>query len=191
MRRDDLRCFVAISLSTALRKRLRREIGYLQLAGARVKWVPQDNLHMTVRFIGGVRPDEVMQVCDAVEEACEEAIPFRPTVRGLDTFPPGKPSPRVVVANVVDDVEPLKELFNELQRTLGLIGFKPERKGIRPHITLGRVRETEGCGDLMKKIADNSNRELGVIDVKAIHLMMSDPTPDGPIYTPMKTWSIA
>ena len=190
MRSDELRCFIAAELSSTVRNRLIREIGFLQLAGASVKWVPKDNLHLTLRFIGGVRTEEVIELCEAIGESCSGMRNCRPTVSGLMTFPPGKKTPRIVAAGVIGDTDPLKDLFNRFQKGLAEIGFRPERKGLRPHVTLGRIRGSDQIDALVERIEENQDRAFGVFNVDRVHLMMSDPTPKGPEYSSMKVFPL-
>ena len=190
MARDDLRCFVAVELPRNLRRRLNQEIGFLQLAGAQVRWVSMDNLHLTVRFIGDVRPDEVMDIQKACGDACENVPPCRMIVRGMSTLPAGKPKPRVIAAGVLGSIEPLHLLFNNLQKSLAQLGFNPERKGYRPHVTLGRVRGDRALPELLEKVGESDRNEFGQFNVTQVHLMMSDLTENGPVYTPMQSFPL-
>ncbi len=190
MGKHDLRCFVAIELPNNLRKRLAREIGFLQLAGASVKWTISENLHLTVRFIGDVHPEDMMDVQSAVAEAMEGVPQTRITVRGMKTLPENKATPRIIVAGVEGNMDPLKLLYNNLQQALGQVGIRPERKGYRPHITIGRVRGDRELDELKAKIVESNRNEFGQFDVKQIHLMMSDMTENGPVYTPMQSFHL-
>ncbi|MFT7618648.1 MAG: 2'-5' RNA ligase [Planctomycetota bacterium] len=189
-KKNDLRCFVGIELPNPLVKRLSREIGFLQLAGASVRWTSKKNLHLSVRFIGDVRPEEMMDVQRAVAEAVEDVRPTRLIIKGMKALPEDKATPRIISAGVQGDIEPLNLLYNNLQRTLGLIGFRPERKGYRPHITVGRVRGDNEMVELKAKLVESDRNEYSHFNVTKIHLMMSDMTPEGPIYTPMQTFPL-
>lgn len=184
-----LRCFVAADVASKVVKNLNREIGFLQLAGADVRWVPPQNMHVTVRFIGDVRDQEVPDVIRAVGKACEGIPPCRPLVRGISTFPPNKP-PRVVVAGVEDDVQSLKDLFNALQASLAEIGFRPEKKGLRPHVTLGRVKGSAFVDELQDRIAEGADRKFGMTTIDRVNLLLSEQTREGPLYSVMEEFSL-
>ena len=182
---DRLRCFVAAPIEVKVAKRLVREIGFLQLAGADVKWVPLENLHVTLRFIGNTDPNDVVPVVDAIEEVAAEIPACRPMVEGIEFFP-NQRRPRVVAARVTEDVEALNALYAGLQKTLGELGFRPERKPLRPHVTLGRMNSGgRGMDDLMTRLEESAERRFGPTVINHVNLYMSETGPQGPEYTIM------
>lgn len=184
-----LRCFVAASISSAVIRRLQREIGFFQMAGADVKWVPAGNMHITLRFVGEVASQEVMGVVDAIRQATETRRICRPMIRGIFTLPPNK-SPRVVVAGVADDIDPLRDVFNGLQRGLAELGFRPEGRGYAPHVTLGRVRATRDLTDLERRIEESADRRFGLTTIDHVSLFLSEMEANGPTYTVMEEFPL-
>lgn len=128
------RLFVAIDLPIEVRDRIN---GICRdLPGAR--WVPTDQLHLTLRFIG--------EVDDAVFTAIREALAtvrgraFAAAVQGVGHFPPGK-HPRVLWVGFVG-AEALLSLQDSIERTVVAAGIPPEGRKFSPHITLARLKET-------------------------------------------------
>ena len=65
---------------------------------------------------------------------------------------------------------PLQRLFQQLETSLGKQGFAREKKGLSPHITLGReVEPYRGFADVQKQV----KLENLTVQVKAIALMES------------------
>ncbi|HGY89728.1 MAG TPA: RNA 2',3'-cyclic phosphodiesterase [Planctomycetes bacterium] len=179
-----LRCFVGIPLSSQVRGRLEREIGFLQLAGAPVRWVPKENMHITVRFLGEIDPDEVIPVCRVLEEVADEVPRHRLEIRKLILFPPGKP-PRVIASGVEGDTDKLLATFNLLQDRFETIGFRREQRRLMPHVTLGRLKGPPG-EDLLNRVERAKARGFGVVDVNALHLILSERSPNGAVYSSME-----
>ena len=113
---NRVRTFVAIELSAETRKSLRREAERLAASGAEVKWVREENLHITLKFLGQVDRRAVSEIMKALESAAGGAEPFRAEVAGVSFFP--KPTrPRIVAAGVDPHAaERLTELAEGLRR---------------------------------------------------------------------------
>ena len=182
----SLRLFVAFALPVSLQNRLSQEVSFLQLAGAQVRWVPGKNMHLTLRFLGDVRADEIVGVTNILDEATADLSPARLLVGGIKTFPLNKAAPRAITADVRGQMDPLHDLYNRLQRGFGGLGFKPESKGWNPHVTIGRVRGNRNIPELMERVADSNKNDFGALTVNSAHLMMSDTEPEGPIYNTMQ-----
>lgn len=184
-----IRCFVAASLDSAVARRLEREIGYFQLAGADVKWVHRDNFHLTLNFLGSVDPEVLMEAEAQLEEAAEGIRRFRTMVRGIIGFPDPE-KPRIIAASLEGDIEPLEQLHRDLRGRFRKIGVRGEKKTFNPHITMGRVRGDRHFDELQKRLVKSEKRRFGLTSVRSLVLFMSDEGPRGPIYTPLKSFSL-
>ena len=101
-------------------------------------WVPVDQLHLTLRFIGEVEPPIFATIKAALYEL--RFPEFALALRGVGHFPPGK-RPRVLWAGV-DPSGPLTKLQRELELALVGAGLPPDLRHFAPHITLARLKET-------------------------------------------------
>ncbi|MFM7689567.1 MAG: RNA 2',3'-cyclic phosphodiesterase, partial [Alphaproteobacteria bacterium] len=75
-----LRLFVALALPASLRAEIAGLAG--GIPGAR--WVPPENYHLTLRFIGEIEPWRAQEVDDAL--AAIRARPFTLQLAGVGTF---------------------------------------------------------------------------------------------------------
>jgi 2'-5' RNA ligase len=184
-----VRLFVAVEIdphvaaaAAALTGELRRRAERLAPKG-RITWIPEDRLHMTVRFIGSV--DE--GVAATIREALEPAMPVTPfdlVIAGIGTFP-GRGAPRVVWAGIAAGAESLSRLEQEVSRRLASLGIRSERRPYRPHLTLGRVREAAGLN--ASRLCDGlADQMLGTTRVEAITLFESRLSPAGPAYVALQ-----
>jgi 2'-5' RNA ligase len=129
-----IRLFVGLELAPALRARLADlEIG---LPGAH--WVPEDNLHLTLRFIGEVNEDTANDLHDALLGVRGEA--FTLSVTGTGTFETGR-RPHTLWAGVAKS-DPLARLQGKIETALVRAGCEREARKFMPHITLARLKGT-------------------------------------------------
>lgn len=113
------------------------------LPGAR--WVDQEQMHLTLRFIGDVDSTVFKDIREALTEVRGE--PFSMQLDGIGFFPP-RGKPRVVWAGVKKN-EQLVQLRNRVESVLVRTGLEPEGRKYSPHITMARLRNTPGS-----KVAD-------------------------------------
>ena len=126
-----MRLFVALDLPSSLRTRLSWLAG--GLPGAR--WVPPENYHVTLRFIGelpGFRAEEVDTALAALR-----APSFVLQLAGVGTFEKGS---RVNSLWVGVERNPLLDhLQSKVETALQRAGLERERRRFAPHVTLARM----------------------------------------------------
>jgi len=131
-----LRLFVGLSLPRGVRHRLLGAMG--GVPGAR--WQSEDQLHLTLRFIGEVREDRAEDIDSALCGVYFE--PFHLSVHGLGIFGNERKT-RALWAGVAP-MNPVIELAHKVEQALVRIGLPPETRKYSPHITLARFRNGSG-----------------------------------------------
>ncbi len=181
---ERLRSFIAFDIEDkAIIERLTNAQMELVKTGADLKLVKPENIHITIRFLGNISPGMVEKIFEAMKNV--EFKPFRVEIRGLGAFP-GLRFPRVVWAGIKRGEEKLKGIFEQLEPQLRKLGFQPDPKGFSPHITIARVRTGRNKGELVKKLKELIDLEIGVFTAKCLRLKRSTLTPKGPLYTTLK-----
>lgn len=137
-----MRTFIAIELAPDVKRALVRLLGQLP-RHADVRWVTEDQLHLTLKFLGEVGDDELTRVCDAAAEACAAVPPFTLQMTTLGVFPAPR-NPRVLWVGVDDAARACQRWVEVIDPELVELNFKPETRAFTPHITLGRSRSTAG-----------------------------------------------
>jgi len=181
---ERLRSFIAFDIEDkAIIERLTNAQMELVKTGADLKLVKPENIHITIRFLGNISPGMVEKIFEAMKNV--DFKPFRVEIRGLGAFP-GLRFPRVVWAGIKRGEEELKGIFEQLEPQLRKLGFQPDPKGFSPHITIARVRTGRNKGELVKKLKELIDLEIGVFTAKCLRLKRSTLTPKGPLYTTLK-----
>lgn len=130
-----LRLFVALDLPDAVRHDL-ATIAH-GIPGAR--WVPEENYHLTLRFIGAIEHWQAHDVDEAL--AGIRARPFELALGGLGTF---ERQGRVQALWVgVQRNEALALLQSKVENALRRVGLESERRRFAPHVTLARTEAAE------------------------------------------------
>lgn len=176
-----MRCFISVDIEDpALLGALEEAQRRLEGTGADLKCVDRENIHITLRFLGEVREGLVDDLKRLI--SCTTFSPFRVELRGLGAFPHLR-RPRVVWVGISDGVEELTAVFNRLEPELVRMGFRPERRGFSPHITLARVRSGRNRGRLVEEVTARADGVFGELEVGDIRLKRSVLTPRGPLYS--------
>lgn len=140
-----MRTFIAINLSEEERNRVQRAARALRTSDYPIRWVSPENVHLTLKFLGEVEERRAAELGEAVERAVAGADSFEMTARGFGAFPSNR-RPRVVWVGIEAD-ERLSALFGKLESELEALGFEPETRTFKPHLTLGRARRKAGGRD--------------------------------------------
>lgn len=168
------RLFVAIELPAEIKGQL-ATISY-GVPGAR--WVDEDQLHLTVRFIGEVDGGIFHDIKEGLEAV--RVAPFSLRLKGLGFFPP-RGMPRVLWVGIEKNPQ-LVQLRNKVESRLVRIGLTPEGRKFAPHITLARLRDTPP-NKLGNFLAGNGLFETSAFAVQEFLLYSSRLTPKGAIHT--------
>ena len=184
---DTVRSFVAIELPDELKRELDEVVGQLKSTGGPtgVKWVDPQSIHLTLKFLGDVTMGRLDGITDALTEAIRKIPRFRLAVAGLGVFPNPR-RVRVVWVGVSGETDVLERLQQRVESALTRLGFAAESRRFTPHLTLARVRERaspqerQRLGQLVDSTSFESRYGIGV---KAVHLMKSQLTSQGAIYS--------
>ena len=176
-----MRLFVAVNLPAAERKAAHAAAAPLREAHLPVKWVAEEALHMTLKFLGEDEATRAGANGAALGAAVREVRPFDLAVGGLGAFPDLE-RPRTFWFGV--ERHPALELLaNDVERALAPFGFQAELKPFQPHLTLGRARKDARPADLSG--ADAAAARVmyeSVIAVGSVDLMESTLAKGGPSY---------
>lgn len=153
--------------------------------GADVKWVETESLHVTLKFLGEVGEPGVNEVRAALRSV--RGASFRLGVRGIGTFPP-RGRPRVIWLGLTS-ADPLAALAATVERVLEPLGFPPEGRPFKPHVTLGRVRSPAGLDRL--DLASLRERAFGSWTVEGVSLMESRLSSKGPTYLEVEQYPLS
>src|SRR5450756_459635 len=132
------RLFTAIPLTPRVRERVAAIGAELAAQIEGVRWVPEENLHVTLRFIGNCGESKVPGLISWMEKAANH-LPLELLVGGAGGFP-SQASARVVWVGAKDASGDIVKVYNILDKGADKCGFGRESRKYRSHITVGRAR---------------------------------------------------
>lgn len=188
-----MRCFIAIDIDDEIRAAL----GELQqeLAGAAdigksdVKWVRPEAMHLTLKFLGEIRDNEVVDVCKIAKNVAAQHSRFQLTVAEVGCF--GGRSARVLWVGAGLDCPELSALQADIEDQLDEAGWARESRKFSGHLTLCRIRNTRAGVALAKMTEQYKDFDLGTMRCDAIRVYQSKLTPTGPIYTALGEYRLS
>ncbi len=183
---EVLRVFIAVDISPQLRQALTDLMADLktQLSHVPLRWSPPENIHLTLKFLGEVSRRNLRHIQDVLRAEALLYPPFEFSAGTLGAFP-NEHHPRVVWVGV-EGPKVLYRLQESLERALGRLGYPPDNRPFKPHLTLARIARTarpEDIRALSLVLRRTSVGYLGSTHVDTIHLYRSVLTPSGAVYT--------
>jgi 2'-5' RNA ligase len=161
----------------------------LRAVAAGVAWVAPGNLHVTLKFLGGVETSRLEAVQSALTRAVHGHSPFDVVIVGLGAFPSATRA-RVIWAGIEGGRDELAALAAAVEREVAPVGFPTEERAFSPHVTLGRVREPRRNERLAEAVASATSERFGAVRVERVSLMRSDLSPRGARHTELSAHAL-
>lgn len=180
-----IRAFLAIDLPESYRAGLSAVQDYLKKSGADVRWTNVANIHLTLKFFGDIEESQVETLAGAATPITGAIPAFTLGVQGLGTFP-GPKSPRVIWLGLSGQTNILAHLVDNLEQAFAPLGFPPEKRKFTPHLTLGRVRSSQGREALSRALQTVTLPDFAEIQVQNLVLYRSTLRSQGALYTPLQ-----
>lgn len=172
----EMRTFVALRIGPSIRRRLRREAERLQTLESGLRPVHEQDLHVTLHFLGATSDDETWRVSRALAEVAERHPPIEAEYVGLGAFPTASRA-RVAWAGVREAAGTegrLERLVDDIGRALGALGFPPDRRRFHAHVTLGRLRRRPAPA-FAAALEARDAEPWGAETLSEVKLIVSDP----------------
>lgn len=153
----------------------------LEATGADLNLVDPDQFHVTLKFLGGTRKDQVPEIVEAAEDAVAGVEEQTLEVAGAGAFP--DLSYLSVVWAGIGNGGDVTAVAEGLEERLEPLGFEPEDRDFHPHVTVARVNSGRRKDRLVDAIEANDDETWGEVGWTRVVLMRSDLQTDGPVYT--------
>jgi 2'-5' RNA ligase len=153
-----------------------RTLSLMQGGVPGARWHENEQMHLTLRFIGEVDGRVFAAIDDALSGI--EASGFSLRLKGVGEF--GGRKPRALWAGV-EASEALLRLQRKIETTLQRTGLEPEPRKFSPHVTLARLKATPP-GAVMDFIVDHALYASEPFAVDEFSLSSSRPSANGSLY---------
>jgi 2'-5' RNA ligase len=187
-----IRTFIAVNLPLNIKEKISGILDDLSaLNTGIVRWVPPENIHLTIKFIGDISPKNLEVLCRFLQSETKHHNPFSLCIGQLGTFPNNQ-YPRVIWIGIKATKE-LHLLHKGIEAQASRLGYAAEQRAYSPHLTIGRVSRNAKNTQIRvfaEKLQDVTVGELGRMEVDRISVFRSDLQPSGAVYTPIKTFEL-
>lgn len=188
------RLFIAVEAPVAVREAAEAAIAELRPCGD-VRWTPVENLHLTLKFLGETAEDRIPTIQKNLAEIANDFSVFVIRLGRPGAFPNAR-RPQVLWLGLEGGIPPegrLADLAKALDSRMVFLGFPPETRPYRAHLTLGRVRSQRGISALAKRLAE-LHSGMAVTEVlwpiREICLVESHLQPGGSRYETLGRWKL-
>jgi 2'-5' RNA ligase len=185
--RKMVRLFIALHFPESIKSSLGELIDDLKPRGQGIKWVESKNIHLTLKFIGDFPEKKIGRIGEVLETVLNGRAKFEGRVARCGGFPNLR-NPRVLWVGL-DGADPAIEIAKELNHRLIPIGIKSEKRGLSPHLTLGRIKKRSDLSELAGYM-ESLNFDAGSVILDRVALVKSTLTPSGPIYENVKVYEL-
>jgi 2'-5' RNA ligase len=183
-----MRVFVAVVPPPEVRQKLAAFMEPLRRKHPSVKWVPTENLHLTLRFFGEIDDDDARRVGELTQQVSMLTAPFKVRLAGAGQFPP-RGRPHVYWVGVNKGLGELAELARLLERAYKGAKLGETDKPLKPHLTIGRTpHHRKGrAAQAVGKLPDLGGLtfDSGEFMVREVCVVKSELSSRGPAYTPL------
>ena len=177
------RTFIAIPVQAGPKLRETHTKLRNELKNEKIKWVDSDHFHVTIFFLGDTREEQIKQVDQMLAALVSKYSAFTIRLHGLGVFK-NINKPRVLWAGI-KDYDPMREIKKALDRQMQAIGFEPDKREFKPHLTLARIKRIDDRDKLQKLITKNEHEDWQGVDIDRLIYFESRLTQKGPLYKPI------
>lgn len=189
---EHVRLFVACEVPDDVKDSIGTLIADLRArSGTAVRWIRPEGVHVTLKFLGEVPVKQLPAIKLAIQEAVVGHSPFELEFSNIGTFG-GREGLRIMWVGIAGDVLRLEALVRAVNAALAVVGFEPERRPFRPHLTLGRVRDEVGTRQRAEIEVQVGKTEVPQSSWRTaqVSLMRSRLTPNGAVYEVLATFPL-
>lgn len=181
-----LRAFIAVEIPSGIHQAIEKKTASIRgaLNASLVRWVPAENIHLTLKFLGDVSPASLEMLKQMLCAEVSQHRAFELGFGGLGAFPNPK-RPRVIWIGI-EAPAGLEALQHGIEAATATLGYPDEERPFSPHLTIGRVKQNVDSAGMQKirtALEETKVGPLGTAQVSAVHLFKSDLNPTGAVYT--------
>jgi 2'-5' RNA ligase len=186
---QTIRAFIAIKISRELETAFDTLIRNMKKKSGPVRWVNPQSIHLTLKFLGEITPAQVEEVFKGVEKAAANIPPFSLKSGSKGAFPSPK-RPRVFWIGLAETGDQyLFELQKNIEAEMTLCGFPKEERVFKPHLTVGRVKNSREIEAISNIFMEYDFPEIEFTAGEVL-VMKSELTPHGARYSVQKSFPL-
>jgi 2'-5' RNA ligase len=175
---EQIRAFIAVDTPDDLK----RDIGQLVAELKKftyVKWVSDEALHITLKFLGNVTLETADKIRQIIAEIPKDLFGFNLKIESIGAFP-NLDSARVFWLGATSGADRLEKIYNHIEEHLIGLDIKQEERRFSPHLTIGRMKkdfnyrhEAHSLRELVSELEKYRAKIWGEFAIEKIYLFKS------------------
>ena len=183
-----LRTFLCFPVSSEVKLKKHMLFSTLQNCSSKINWVKNENLHLTLKFIGYTRESDIPKIINNVNDVTVNFKPFYLSVKGTGCFPK-KERPRTLFMGIEGRINLLNNLLKNIEIQLEKLDFPKDRFKYFPHITVARVKYPQSQTPNIDLFLKSSYDPID-LSIDQVQFFASELLPSGAIYSLLKTFPL-
>ena len=159
-----------------------------ELDNEKIKWVNSDNFHLTLFFLGDTSEEKIEEVKNQLSNIADQYAGFSIRLQGIGVFK-NISKPRVLWVGIhqYDILQSLKTLID---KEMTVLGFHPEAREFKPHLTLARIKWINDKQKLSQLLEEYKLEFFQQTEIKELVYYESVLRSTGPIYKPIEKYML-
>jgi RNA 2',3'-cyclic 3'-phosphodiesterase len=153
-----------------------------------LKWADQNNLHLTLRFLGDTDDSQLSNIYKELEILIPRYSEFTLEIKGLGTF--GKISAPKILWTGINMQKGAYDLVADIEEIVCRKGFVSESKPYTPHLTLCRIKSLKNPYRLTDLVDQYKQTHFFTQQIEEIILYESVLKSFGAVYVPLRTFRL-
>ena len=174
------RLFIAIQIPEEIKTAIGGIIDVLKKSGTDVRWVKQENIHVTLQFLGETDEALIPEISEALKKRLSSYPPFYITIAHVGCFP-DKRRPRVIWVGIEESAS-LINLYKDITDEMSRFGYQKEERNFTAHLTIGRIKSNKNIHALFERFDEISTTNFSDFSVQHVTLMKSELNSSGAKY---------
>jgi RNA 2',3'-cyclic 3'-phosphodiesterase len=159
-----------------------------ELTGEPLRWVDEENLHLTLKFVGETTEEQAAQISNVLSgfALSQPLVSF--ILSGLGYFKNRK-MPRVLFIGIQGG-EALQQMAISIENILIPLGIEKDERPFNPHLTLARIKHLNNKRQFYQAVEAHQFYSSAPVIIKEIIFFQSHLTPSGPEYRELEKYSL-
>ena len=180
-----MRLFIAIELPQETKSRIQALaqdlFSSMPDSKKALRWVPSDQYHLTLKFLGERPTESVTPLKAALEPVAKSQRPFDLQFQGIGSFESRKLI-RAIWLGIDQGAESTVRLASEIEEACKALGIAKDVRSYTPHLTLARTKEPFPALGLRNAISPRTMTAIEPVTITKLSLIQSVLSHEGPRY---------
>ena len=176
---NEKRVFIGIPVGCKIKSILSIVKSAVNCNPIHIKWIPPENIHLTLSFLGNISNKDLPSLIQSVEKKITSNN-FQLTITGTGVFPSSK-SAKVLWLGISKGIDELISLQFQVEKSIRKFKENYQKITFTPHITIARIRRLHVKIDVLPFL--NNVYSPIELDVNSVCLYESHLFSEGAQYT--------